>query len=107
MAICATSPEPKPTSPTEVWVTADMLRTALGTTVSNQLPRPTFDFGHQLYNVATLCATEPVSPPPITDGDILLAQSNPVSWLALMNKVEHGAITGRFRSIASALRGQA
>ncbi|HEX8838146.1 MAG TPA: hypothetical protein VF748_14490 [Candidatus Acidoferrum sp.] len=84
---CAYGSSVQAGAPAEVWVTADMLRTALGTTVSEQLPRPTFTFGQQLYSTASLCATQPALPPVITDGDILLAQSNPVSWLALMNKV--------------------
>lgn len=87
MPSCPGGSEPKPTSPAEVWVTADMLRTALGATVSAKLPPPTFQFAQQLYNVPALCEFAPPDPPPITDGQILFAQSNPISWLGLMNAV--------------------
>lgn len=84
---CQYGSSPLPTSPNEVWVTGDMLRQALGSTVSEQLPVPTFTFAQQLYNVSGLCSAQPPDPPVITDGDILLAQSNPISWLVLMDKV--------------------
>lgn len=87
MPLCPAGSSPKSTSPTTYWITANDIRSWVGADTYSRLAPWVWNLAEQVVAVSDLCSREPPQPPTITDTDVLLASSNPISAIGFANRL--------------------
>jgi hypothetical protein len=87
MPLCPAGSSPKSSAPATYWITAQDIIGWVGQDQYSRLAPWVWNLPDALYSIPALCQSEPEQPPAITDGDIFLAGTNPISAIALQNRL--------------------
>jgi hypothetical protein len=87
MPLCPAGSSPKPGAPATYWVTSQDIQSWVGADTYSRLAPWVWNLAEQLIAVDELCAGDPPQPPTISDTDVLLASSNPISAIGFANRL--------------------